>query len=81
MYTLLIVDDEAIIADGLYEVFQNLNSLELDVYKAYSGDEAMELLKKTRIDIVLTDIRMPGMSGLQLMEHIQNRWPKCKLYF
>ena len=48
MYTLLIVDDEAIIADGLYEVFQNLNSLELDVYKAYSGDEAMELLKKTR---------------------------------
>ena len=48
MYTLLIVDDEAIIADGLYEVFQNLNSLELDVYKAYSGDEAMELLKKTQ---------------------------------
>ncbi|NLK69054.1 MAG: response regulator [Clostridiaceae bacterium] len=81
MYTLLIVDDEAIIADGLYEVFQNLNSLELDVYKAYSGDEAMELLKKTRIDIVLTDIRMPGMSGLQLMEHIQNRWPKCKVIF
>ncbi|HZK27082.1 MAG TPA: response regulator [Thermoclostridium sp.] len=81
MYTLLIVDDEAIIADGLYEVFQNQNNLELDVYKAYSGDEAMELLKKTRIDIVLTDIRMPGMSGLQLLEQIQNRWPKCKVIF
>ena len=58
MYTLLIVDDEPIIADGLFEVFQNLNTLELNVYKAYSGDEAIEILKKTRIDIVLTDIRI-----------------------
>lgn len=81
MYTLLIVDDEAIIADGLYEVFHSIKSLELDVYKAYSGDEAIELLKKTRIDIVLTDIRMPGMSGLQLMEQIYKQWPKCKVIF
>lgn len=81
MYTLLIVDDEAIIADGLYEVFQSLKKPELDVYKAYSGDDAMELLGKTRIDIVLTDIRMPGMNGLQLLEQIHSRWPKCKVIF
>ncbi|NLX76098.1 MAG: response regulator [Clostridiaceae bacterium] len=81
MYTLLIVDDEPIIADGLFEVFQNLNTLELNVYKAYSGDEAIEILKKTRIDIVLTDIRMPGMSGLQLMEQIHRQWPKCRVIF
>lgn len=81
MYTLLIVDDEPIIADGLYEVFHSLNELELDIYKAYSGDEAIELLKKTRIDIVLTDIRMPGMSGLQLMEQIHRHWPKCRVIF
>lgn len=81
MYTLLIVDDEPIITDGLYEVFQSLKDLELDVYKAYSGDEAIELLKKTRIDIVLTDIRMPGMSGLQLMEQIYRQWPKCRVIF
>jgi len=81
MYTLLIVDDEPIIADGLYEVFHSLNELELDIYKAYSGDEAIDLLKKTRIDIVLTDIRMPGMSGLQLMEQIHRHWPKCRVIF
>lgn len=46
MYTLLIVDDEPIIADGLYEVFQTVEDLELDIYKAYSGDEAYELMKK-----------------------------------
>ncbi|UZQ86103.1 response regulator [Thermoclostridium stercorarium] len=81
MYTLLIVDDEPIIADGLYEVFQTVEDLELDIYKAYSGDEAYELMKKTRIDIVLTDIRMPGMNGLQLMEKIHRQWPKCRVIF
>jgi two-component system response regulator YesN len=81
MYRLLVVDDEAIIADGLYEVFLNLNNLELDVYKAYSGNEALKLLERTRIDIVLTDIRMPGIDGLQLLEMIHESWPKCKVIF
>lgn len=81
MYRLLIVDDEAIIADGLYEVFQNIKNLDLDVYKAYSGNEALELLERTRIDIVLTDIHMPGIDGLQLLEKIQERWPKCRVIF
>jgi len=81
MYRLLIVDDEAIIADGLYEVFQDLKHLRLDVYKAYSGNEALDLLSRTRIDIVLTDIRMPGINGLQLLEKIRDSWPKCKVIF
>lgn len=81
MHRLLIVDDEAIITDGLYEVFQGLKEPELDVYKAYSGIGALELLNRTRIDIVLTDIRMPGMDGLQLLEQIHARWPKCRVIF
>lgn len=81
VYRLLIVDDEAIIADGLYEVFQNIKSLDLDIYKAYSGNEALELLKRTRIDIVLTDIRMPGIDGLELLERIHDSWPKCRVIF
>lgn len=81
MYRLLVVDDEAIIADGLHEVFQSLGHLELDVYKAYSGNAALDLLGRTRIDIVLTDIRMPGINGLQLLEKIHESWPKCKVIF
>lgn len=81
MYRLLIVDDEAVIADGLYEVFQGLKDMELDVYKAYSGMDALHHLNRTRIDIVLTDIRMPGMDGLQLLEKIHAKWPKCKVIF
>ena len=81
MHRLLIVDDEEIITDSLYEVFNQLMPDELDVYRAYSGKEAMGWLSRTRIDIVLTDIRMPGMSGLELKDEIQNYWPRCRIIF
>jgi two-component system response regulator YesN len=81
MYRLLIVDDEEIITDGLFEVFNQLMPEKLDVCRAYSGKEALNWMSRTRIDIVLTDIRMPGMSGMELSEHIQNYWPRCKIIF
>lgn len=79
MYRLLIVDDEPIIADSLLEVFQNLKQPELDVYRVYSGNEALDMLRSSKIDIVLTDIRMPGIDGLQLLEHIHSSWPQCRV--
>lgn len=81
MYRMLIVDDEEIIVNSLYEIFNNMKNLDLDVYKAYSGEEAIEWLNRTRIDIVLTDIRMPEIDGLQLMETIYKSWPQCKVIF
>lgn len=81
MYRLLIVDDEELITDGLYDVFSRLMPDDLDVYKAYSGKEALEWMTRTRIDIILTDISMPGLSGLELIEEVQELWPHCKVVF
>ncbi|MFD0716368.1 helix-turn-helix domain-containing protein [Paenibacillus sp. GCM10027626] len=81
MIRLLIVDDEPIIADGLFETLQQLTHLELDLYKAYSGMDAMRQLKDTRFDIVLSDIRMPGMNGLELLRHIRSTWVDCRVVF
>lgn len=81
MFRLLVVDDEAIIADGLSEVLGSIREVELDIYKAYSGQEALNLLNRTRIDIVLTDICMPEMTGIQLLETIRSKWPECKVIF
>lgn len=81
MYRLLIVDDEDIITDALYEVFKRILSESLDVCRAYSAKEALDWLSRTRVDIVLTDIRMPGMNGLELSEQIKVYWPRCKIVF
>lgn len=81
MYRLLIVDDEEIITDSLYETFARHLPDRLDVCKAYSAAEALNWMRRSRIDIVLTDIRMPGISGLELTEEIQTRWPQCRVIF
>ena len=79
MYRLLIVDDERLIADGLFEALQNARDLDLDIYKAYSAKDALAMLKTARIDIAMTDIRMPGMDGLKLLEIIKSVWPQCRI--
>mgnify|MGYP000859673649 FL=1 len=81
MFRLLIVDDEPGIVDGLYQLFRQNENFELDIYKAYSGEEALSYLKSTRVDIVLTDICMPGLDGMKLLDEISSHWPSCKVIF
>lgn len=81
MYRLLIVDDERHIVEWLYELFATTEEWELEVLRAYDGLEALDILRKTRIDVVLSDIRMPGMSGLELIRQVSQNWPQCKVIF
>lgn len=81
MYRLLLVDDEAEILDWLFELFQDVQDIELDVCRALSGYEALDILERTKIDVILSDIRMPGLNGLQLMEKVRGRWPQCRIIF
>ncbi len=57
MYRILIVDGELHVVEWLYEL---LNDVELDLYKATTVTEAMNWLGRSRMDIVITDIAMPG---------------------
>ena len=77
MYRLLIVDDEPDIVEGLYNAFYDYEGLDLDIFKAYSAYDAIKILNSERIDIVLSDIRMPGMDGLEMTRLVKERWPKC----
>lgn len=81
MYRILVVDDEAFITDGLARLLEEERGLELDVYKAYSAIEAMEFLNKASVDIVITDIQMPCMTGLELLKEIHERWPSSRVIF
>lgn len=81
MYGLLIVDDEPVIVDGLVVLFQNAGLPGLEIFEANSAAEALDCLQRARIDIVLADIQMPGMDGLELMKKIRLQWPRCKVIF
>ncbi|OBZ16475.1 response regulator [Bacillus sp. FJAT-26390] len=81
MYRLLVVDDLPIIVDGLLELFEQTEHLQLEVMKAYSGEQALEVMYHHRIDIVLSDIKMPGIEGIELLQEIKSQWPACKVIF
>ncbi|WP_151736612.1 response regulator transcription factor [Paenibacillus tengchongensis] len=79
MQRMMIVDDEPIILDGLYEYFVKAELPELEIIKVHSAAYAIEWLNTVKIDIVLSDICMPGMDGMQLIQEIVDRWPRCKV--
>lgn len=78
MLQVLLVDDEPYVVDDL-SIALPWEDLQFEfVHKAYSGMQALEILEKHPIDIVITDISMPGMTGLELIEHIRSRWKHIK---
>lgn len=68
---ILVVDDEPAIRNGLTAV---LEAAGYSVDAAESAEEALAYLEKHRIDLSLLDIRMSGMSGVELMQIIKERW-------
>lgn len=81
MYRLLIVDNEPFIVESVLDLFERRAVPELELLCAYSSAEALRCMQTAKIDIVLTDIRMPGMSGLELHREIIKYWPRCKVIF
>lgn len=81
MLSLLIVDDEPTIVDTLAFTIDWEEIGILTVYKAYSGNEALSILSENAVDILIADINMPRMTGIELVGQIyrQYRHVKCVL--
>jgi response regulator RpfG family c-di-GMP phosphodiesterase len=71
--TLLCVDDEPGILAALKRA---LRAPGVTVLTACGGPEALALLEDVAVDLVISDMRMPGMDGAQLLERIHDRWPQ-----
>lgn len=69
---ILIVDDEKLVRDFLVE---SLQRKKFDVWMAENGKTALNMLKETSFDLVITDLKMPDMSGLEVLKFAKERYP------
>ena len=78
---LMVVEDEKVIRNGLLKhvPWQKLGVWE--VQAAENGEKALELAETFHPDIVLSDIRMPGMSGIELCRTLREKYPEIEIIF
>ncbi|NLF78091.1 MAG: response regulator, partial [Chloroflexi bacterium] len=69
---ILVVDDEGAIR---YSISKTLQRVGYQVHTAASGEEALEMMQRQNYDVVLTDIRMPGLTGVELLARIKEQAP------
>lgn len=72
-HPILVVDDEPEILQSL----RGLLRLEFEVHTAHNGFEALEILQRQPIHVVMTDQRMPEMTGVQLLSQVQGESPEA----
>jgi response regulator RpfG family c-di-GMP phosphodiesterase len=70
-YTLLIVDDEPDVCDSVHDLLRR----EFRVLKAHSGQEGFRLMQEEEVHIIMTDQRMPQITGVELLEKVKARNP------
>lgn len=75
MYRILVVDNEPYVADWIASLLESRCEKDVDVCRAYSAGEALKRFAQARIDILVSDICMPGMDGLELAEQVKSYWP------
>lgn len=74
MISVMLADDHAILRGGLREIMASVEGFDL-VGEASSGSELLELLRQRRPDVVMTDMYMPGISGIDLITRIHSLYP------
>ena len=77
MKKVLVVDDEKEVAEFILEVL--LEEKEFEATAVYSAHEAIKMLVANEFHLVITDVIMPEINGLELTEHIFNNYPDIKV--
>ncbi len=75
---ILLVDDHVVVRQGLKALFADEPDIEV-VGEADNGREALDRLAELKVDVVLMDISMPGLNGIEATRQIQQRYPHIKV--
>jgi DNA-binding NtrC family response regulator len=68
---ILVVDDESIVLESCKRVLGD----SFEVVPARSADEALEVMRREPIGVILLDIKMPGRDGMSLLREVKEKWP------
>ena len=77
MYQILVVDDERIERNGIKMLLRHMQ-LPCEIAEAANGRDALEYLKEHTADVLLTDVKMPFMDGIQLIDHVVKEKKKLR---
>ena len=72
----LVVDDEAVVRESY---LRTLDGIRYNVRTAPDGGEALRMMEAEHFDVILLDIRMPEMDGIEVLRQIKERWPECEV--
>jgi len=78
MIKLLIVDDHALVRSGIIRLVENHAAMHV-IGECQSGEEAYDFLFKKTVDLIVMDISMPGMGGIEATAKIKKRYPKVRI--
>lgn len=78
MIRLLLTDDHTVVTEGLKLLLRDVEDVQV-VAEARNGDQALEQLSKTKIDVAMMDIEMPVMDGIKCTTLISERYPDVKV--
>ncbi len=73
----LLADDHPLLLAGIRRALEHSENIEV-VGEAHSGPEVMSLIERRRPQLVLLDLRMPGVTGTECIERIRDAWPEVK---
>jgi YesN/AraC family two-component response regulator len=78
---ILVVDDEPKTRNGVQKILENWSQGKYSIYTAANGEEAIAMMEKNKIHILLSDIRMPEITGLQLLTMIkEKKWSPVVIF-
>lgn len=75
---LVLADDHELVLKGLRSILEQEEDIEV-VAEAANGTEVLALLEQTSPDMIVTDLKMPEMSGIELTRHVKQRYPHIKV--
>ena len=78
MIRVLVCDDQVVVCDGLEMILNSAPDIEV-VSTAYDGAEALERIPAAQPDVVLMDLKMPGMNGIRATREIHKNYPDVKV--